>query len=361
MIGFFKMLIEKSPTVDLLNRRRIFETRDIAKRLVFISADNIFVTNYPLKPVKAFNSTLLIEGDKVIVFTRLIFDYYKYVSSIARLEFELDDLLTGGISYGRDIKGEISIFPDRLEDIWGAEDPRVLRIDGDYVLAYTGRTKWYYKEDNDDSDYVKTTTVLAKSKDTVKWEKSGAITFENHFREKLETIKNCVPVKGDKGNYALCRIHTKAKQFFTVIAKINHFMEEDEKFKDIVGRDLKIGIENADFEIKNGWGTPPIKISNREYVAILHGVDKELYTYRAFAVMLEEKDGLEVTSVTPYYIMKPSTVEERYGDRPNVIFPCGLQRVDDDLIVSYGAADSFIGFASIKLDQILEILDKNRL
>ncbi|MGQ4891465.1 MAG: glycosidase [Candidatus Njordarchaeia archaeon] len=354
------MRIPKFPSVDAINKKRRFETRDMFKRLGFLKASDIDIGNYPLKPVKAFNSTFLIENDVVVVYPRLIFDYYKYVSSIARLEIDLNTLLNGKLEKIGKILGDIIIFPDRLEDIWGAEDPRVFKLDGKYIIAYTGRTKWYYKEDNDETDYIKTTTILATSEDTQKYTKVGYITFDDEFRNKIDTVKNCIPFKGKKGMYSLCRLHTKTKQFYTVIAQIKDFMENNE-FREYVGENVYIGIENADFELKNGWGTPPVKVSNREYLAILHGVDKELYTYRAFAVLLEENKTLEIVAVTPYYILEPKNVEERYGDRPNVVFPCGLQIVDEKLIISYGAADSFIGFAETDVTQLLEILDKNRI
>jgi len=59
--------------------------------------------------------------------------------------------------------------------------------------------------------------------------------------------------------------------------------------------------------------------------------------------------------------MEPKTTYELYGDRPMVVFPCGAQIVDDDIIISYGAADAFIGFGAIDFSQLMSILDKNRI
>ena len=67
-----------------------------------------------------------------------------------------------------------------------------------------------------------------------------------------------------------------------------------------------------------------------------------------------EDSRLTLCGVTPYYVMEPRTPYEKYGDRPGVIFPCGAQRYGrDKLIVSYGASDSFIGFAEINLTELL--------
>ena len=66
-------------------------------------------------------------------------------------------------------------------------------------------------------------------------------------------------------------------------------------------------------------------------------------------------------SVSPVYIMEPREDYEIYGDRPYVIFPCGAILVDDSVLVSYGAADSFIGFAWVKLGELMAIMDQGRI
>ncbi|HID41227.1 MAG TPA: DUF137 domain-containing protein, partial [Pyrodictium sp.] len=50
------------------------------------------------------------------------------------------------------------------------------------------------------------------------------------------------------------------------------------------------------------------------------------------------------------------------GDRPYVVFPCGVVRVDSTtLLLSYGAADQFVGIAAIDLNELLSELDSGRI
>lgn len=56
--------------------------------------------------------------------------------------------------------------------------------------------------------------------------------------------------------------------------------------------------------------------------------------------------------------MEPRELYEVYGDRPLVVFPCGLIRIDDKAIVIYGAADFVIGFGELDINEVLGILEK---
>ncbi len=352
------MPIEFSDNLLSVNSSRKFETVDVAERLGFLSAENIIVDNYPYRPFKVFNASILLNGDNLEIYARGVFDYYKYVSSILKVEIPLNDVLSKRSSHRAKLKGDLIIFPSRMEDFWGSEDPRAFILNGDKYIAYTGRTRWYYKESFEDDNKIETLTVIAKQIGG-EWEKIGYLSFKTHIFEELKSIKNCV-IAENKNVYSLCRIHTKGGKFYTTISEIKDSYWRDKGFKAILGVNTKVVITSAPFERKNGWGAPPIKVGNREFLAILHGVDKEMLVYRVFAVLLEENDALEIVAVTPHYVMEPKTVQEIYGDRPFVIFPCGSQIVDDDLLISYGASDSFVGISKMDLSELLSELDKNR-
>jgi len=77
--------------------------------------------------------------------------------------------------------------------------------------------------------------------------------------------------------------------------------------------------------------------------------------YRLFAIKLTYDGGeLRVSGITPSYIMEPRTQYEKYGDRPNVVFICGAERISKNrILITYGCADSFTGFAEIAIDELL--------
>jgi predicted GH43/DUF377 family glycosyl hydrolase len=71
-----------------------------------------------------------------------------------------------------------------------------------------------------------------------------------------------------------------------------------------------------------------------------------------------EGDAVSVDAVTPTYIMEPRLEYEIVGDRPFVAFPCGAVRVDDDIIITYGAADLYMGIGVLRLDELMTELDR---
>ena len=90
-----------------------------------------------------------------------------------------------------------------------------------------------------------------------------------------------------------------------------------------------------------------------------HGLERESKAYKVFALTMNK--NLEITAVTPHYIMEPKEIYEIYGDRPFVVFPCGACVVDDSLLVSYGCADFAVGICEFDLSELMSILDKNRI
>ena len=50
---------------------------------------------------------------------------------------------------------------------------------------------------------------------------------------------------------------------------------------------------------------------------------------------------------------------EKEGQVPNVVFPCGMVLIKDQVFVYYGGADQVIGVATIKLAKLLTLLKNN--
>jgi hypothetical protein len=51
-----------------------------------------------------------------------------------------------------------------------------------------------------------------------------------------------------------------------------------------------------------------------------------------------------------------------WSEKTYTVFPCGAVVVDSHkVIVSYGAADSMVGFGEIDLTELLSLLDKGRI
>jgi predicted GH43/DUF377 family glycosyl hydrolase len=107
-----------------------------------------------------------------------------------------------------------------------------------------------------------------------------------------------------------------------------------------------------------GGGCPPIE-TEYGWLLIYHGViktDKGLI-YSACAAMLDLNNPIKEIARLPYALFSPEFEWELKGEVNNVVFPTGTALFGDTLFIYYGAADTLIACASVKLsDLVQEIL-----
>ncbi|MEK9177521.1 MAG: hypothetical protein AAB777_00190, partial [Patescibacteria group bacterium] len=106
---------------------------------------------------------------------------------------------------------------------------------------------------------------------------------------------------------------------------------------------------------KVGISTPPIK-TKKGWLLLYHGVSWST-TYRVGAVLLDLEDPTIVKARTAIPLFEPKEEYERKGMVPNVVFPCGLVVRGTTAYMYYGAADSVIGVATIKMSALLKMLE----
>jgi predicted GH43/DUF377 family glycosyl hydrolase len=333
-------------------RRRRFETVDLVERLYTITPSQIRIENHPIgRPITAFNPSMRIEGDSVRIYARVTLGYYTYASAVAEFTVPFEDILEGR---RRDFSAELTIIPSNRYDFWGVEDPRVYEIEGKLFATYCGRTVSYFYPQSKTERTLPITAVYKEGR----WRKIAVFRMPDELRSFVVSDKNAFIVKA-RDLFLFHRIHMLNERFYLSVCKIPEGVLDLEEFEEIiVGDNITVLEEQADFEAKLGWATPPIKI-NDEFLVLIHAVDKFMGVYRVFAVLMNE-EGL-FTAVTPFYIMEPKEIYEVYGDRPYVVFPCGAGLKDGYLYISYGGADTVIGIGRIDLSKLLEILYENRI
>jgi len=347
---FCENVFVMSKNMENILKLRRNETRDIVKRIGAITADRLHLANFPLgRPTVVFNATIFFDEDSFEVYARIIMGYYTYASAIVKFFIPLEELYEITQSH---FTANILISPENKYDIWGTEDPRATEVRGKRIITYTGRTINFF----DPHIRIERTLPIICIEENNIWRKIAVFKLRN-----VEIVSNkdafLVDIEGLK---LFHRPHTSGpkEEHFCAISEVPDDILEEKEFKEIELDTMKIVLEPAPFEEKIGWGTPPVKVDD-EYLLLLHATDKEMRWYRVFAVLMDEK--CNVTAVTPYYIMKPKENYERYGDRPLVVFPCGAAIIDDELIISYGAADTAIAFGEIDISELISILDKNRI
>ena len=345
---------------------RRFETKDIVERLGVISPNRIHLNNYPIdNPITIFNASLTYEReeDQLILYSRIILGYYMYVSSIVEVRVPLQDAYNRSININHYI-GEIAVYPTTQYDIWGAEDPRVYRIDDDLYMTYTGRTINYFNPAVRRDRTLPVTAVY--DRESKAWRKSIVFTLSPRVFGTPISNKDAYVYETAEGKLLLFhRPHLEDESFRLMLSWIED-LKEVKAPGDIRRVEVDNGLEALKcpgFEERMGWATPPIPIGRDRVVVLVHGVDRVVQAYRVFAVQLSiGREEVTVDAVTPHYIMEPRANYEVIGDRPLVVFPCGAVKIgEDDIIVSYGAADYMVGLGLISLNELLGELDKGRI
>jgi predicted GH43/DUF377 family glycosyl hydrolase len=110
--------------------------------------------------------------------------------------------------------------------------------------------------------------------------------------------------------------------------------------------------------VKVGTGPPPL-LTEQGWLILYHGV--KMYAgqmvYRVGAALLDRDKPHKVIARSPRCLFKAMEPYEISGLVPNVVFPTGMIRRGDDLWIYYGAADTYICLAIVKLKQILDALE----
>ncbi len=103
--------------------------------------------------------------------------------------------------------------------------------------------------------------------------------------------------------------------------------------------------------VKVGAAGPPIEL-DEGWLLIYHGVDSNRI-YRLGAALLDKENPERVKYRSQRPFLEPNEDYERIGNVPNVVFSCGSVLIGDELLVSYGGADTVIGVATFDLNEIL--------
>lgn len=114
--------------------------------------------------------------------------------------------------------------------------------------------------------------------------------------------------------------------------------------------------------LKIGGGPAPIETSEG-WLMFYHGVTQTCngYVYSMGGVLLDKDEPSKVKYRSKHYILTPETWYEERGFVSNVIFPCAtLQDAGTGRIaIYYGAADTYVGVAFTKVDDIVQYIMDN--
>lgn len=223
----------------------------------------------------------------------------------------------------------------------GCEDPRLTRIDDTVYMLYTafnGRS-----EPRVALTYISLNDFIARCWN---WSRPILISPPN-----VPDKDAAIFPKKINGKYAI--LHRLGVSVW--LDMVDDLKFEGEKWlgghiimsaKDELPDTEKLGIAGPPIETKQGW------------LLLYHCVSRKTQpmTYYVAAALLDLKDPSKVLARRKVPILEPETAYELYGQVNNVVFPCGAVIIGEDLFVYYGAADSVIGVATMKVVELLNSL-----
>jgi predicted GH43/DUF377 family glycosyl hydrolase len=236
-----------------------------------------------------------------------------------------------------EIKQEPCFFPTEEYEEFGVEDPRIVKLNKDYLMSYVSVSR---KNGISSS--------IAVSRDLLNWKKKGiAFSHQNKdvvlFPEKING--QYVALTRPVGNFNF----SKPSIGISYSKDLEYWGKE---------RLLFSPRKNSWEEDRIGAGCPPIK-TPRGWLLIYHGVKNKVYS--AGAVLLDLKNPSQVMAQSPKSkpLFYPRQNYEKQGFIHNVVFPTGIIQDDKNNVLIYsGTADKFITVKKIKINEILGSLKK---
>jgi predicted GH43/DUF377 family glycosyl hydrolase len=289
-----------------------------------------FKGNPILKPIKdhpwesryVFNTAMISLGGRIHYFYRAMGE-----DNVSRLGYA-----SSGDGCHIDVRYPNPVFePSCSLEKHGCEDPRMTLIGDRFVMTYTAYGDIYQ---------VGITSISSENILEMNWTwEKRLFPFPNTWNKNAVIFPRMI-----EGKYVMLHRYTPD----ICIAHSDDFCNWNHS--GIVMRPRpghwdcsKIGSAGPPIELEDGW------------LLIYHGVDEDR-TYRLGVTILDKNDPSKVLGRADKPILEPWEEYERVGQVPNVVFSCGSVLLGENLLISYGAADTVIGVTSFGLGEILDLL-----
>ena len=331
--------------VQSLQGLREPKVEDIFTRRYYVAPQDLLITNYPrTQPAAAFNPGALERDGKLLVFPRLVFDYYTYNSSVGVFELDMEEVIQGRIK--APLETEIVLWPEKIWEFGhGCEDPRVTTVGESIYILYTGSKHYHMR-----GQLIKKSVLgFAELDRSFNVQRRGYFTTVNGKESVVLSNKDSAFIEIDGENATmLTRPDLQGEALcWRATADLDSLTIPEESMEPVLAPEA--------WEEKVGWSTNTVKLSDNEYLVGWHGVLKEDLSYKDGLAIVDRAGKLLAISD---YLLAPQGLVESYGDRSLVIFGDGLLRYKDRLIWVGGISDYGIGIFVAGLDEALDKLKK---
>lgn len=217
-------------------------------------------------------------------------------------------------------------------EIYGVEDPRIIRIDEKYYITYTAVSENGY------------CAALASTKDFERFERHGIIFPPEN--------KDVVFFPGKIGSkyYALHRPNV------AFIGKPSIWIAESDDLINWGNHKVFLKPRNNRWErIKIGAGPQPLN-TEKGWLIFYHSCgDHEVYSMNL--ILTEKNSPHKITGYLEKPILIPRYKYEKEGIVPNVVFANGwITYGEKKIFIYYGASDKYVALAETTLDFLLGLI-----
>lgn len=222
----------------------------------------------------------------------------------------------------------------------GCEDPRITEFDDRFYMTYTA-----YNGEAPPRIALTWISVEDFLRRQWNWAQPVLISLPD-----VDDKDACI-VKGKDGRYVV--FHRLGNDIWIDVSEKMDYGEN----KFLGGKSVAQPRKDKWDNVKIGISAPPIE-TDEGWLLLYHGVSEPGFKYKIGAMLLDKNDPTKVLARTDEPIFEPVKPYETEGEVPNVVFPCGALVIDEMLYAYYGGADKVIGVATMKLQDLLDLLLK---
>jgi beta-1,2-mannobiose phosphorylase / 1,2-beta-oligomannan phosphorylase len=236
----------------------------------------------------------------------------------------------------REITG-VTFGPQAEVEEFGVEDPRITPLDGRFLFSYVAVSRHG------------PATALASTTDFRTFQRHGVVFCPENkdvvlFPEKIGATFAAFhrPVCGTP--------FTRPEIWVARSPDLLHW-----------GAHTPLAVSGGEWQAgRVGAGAPPVRVAEG-WLEIYHGNRQptrpgEVGAYHAGAILLDPDDPARVLRGSPEPFFVPDADFEVAGFVPNVVFPTGVVRDGESILIYYGAADAFTAVAEFSERELLDAM-----
>ncbi len=296
----------------------------------------------------AFNGTVIRHGESYIMLYRAMGDEMNIDAHHLRLSVVGKAISHDGYNFSDRTP---FITPEMVWERYGCEDPRATYIDGKYYIFYTALASF-----PPNADSIKVAVAVTSDFQTIE---------SRHLVTPFNAKAMCLFPEKINGKYTvLFTVNTDRPPSHMVFAQVDALSQLwspdfwSDWYKKMDQYIVPLQRVNSDgLEV----GAPPILTEHGwlliySYIKHYHNQDVRKQ-FRIEAVMLDRNNIAQIVGRVEQPLLIPEATYELKGTVNDIVFPSGALRVEDELRVYYGGADTVCAAGYIKYDELIKNME----